>query len=199
MSTVASTRSWRESVLSQVERPLVRRLVVVRHAKSAYPDGVADHDRPLAPRGVVDAQAVGRWLLEHVGNPDHVLVSTARRARGTWTLAAGQLGYIGAAGYDAESSGPLTIDPRIYEAEPQTLVGIVRELPDRVGTVVLVGHNPGCESVVQQLAGERDADAAALLAVKFPTAGIAVLEISTPWAELRSGTARLTAFAAPRG
>ena len=186
-------------MLTEAPRPTVRRLVVVRHAKSAYPDGVADHDRPLAPRGVVDAQAVGRWLLEHVGLPDHVVVSTARRARGTWTLAAGQLGYIGAAGYDAGSPGPLTIDPRIYEAAPRTLLGVVRELPDRVGTAVLVGHNPGCESLVDLLAGERDPDAAALLSVKYPTAGIAVLEHQLPWSQVTGGTARLTVFAAPRG
>ncbi|MFN8169931.1 MAG: histidine phosphatase family protein [Candidatus Nanopelagicales bacterium] len=177
----------------------MRRLVVLRHAKSAYPPGVVDHDRPLAPRGVADAQAAGRWLREHLGLPDHVVVSTARRARGTWTLAAGQLGYIGAAGYDADSPGPLTIDPRVYEAAPSTLLEVVRELPDRVGTAVLVGHNPGCESLVDLLAGERDAEAARLLAVKYPTSGIAVLEHDGPWPALERGGARLTAFAVPRG
>jgi phosphohistidine phosphatase len=178
---------------------VTRRLVVLRHAKSAYPPGVVDHDRPLAPRGVVDAKAAGRWLLENIGLPDHVVVSTARRARGTWTLAAGELGYIGAAGYDTESPGPLTIDPRVYDAAPRSLLTVVRELPDRVGTAVLVGHNPGCELLVDLLAGERDARAAEAVAVKYPTSGIAVLEHDLPWAVLAERTARLTAFAVPRG
>lgn len=178
---------------------MTRRLVVLRHAKSAYPPGVPDHDRPLAPRGVADAQAAGRWLSEHVGLPDHVVVSTARRARGTWTLAAAQLGYIGAAGYDADSPGPLTIDPRVYDAAPRTLLEVVRELPDRVGTAVLVGHNPGCELLVDLLAGERDEEAARAIAVKYPTSGIAVLEHDLPWAVLGERTARLAAFAVPRG
>lgn len=178
---------------------MTRRLVLVRHAKSAYPPGVLDHDRPLAPRGVVDAKAAGAWLAANVGTPDHVVVSTARRARGTWTLAAGALGYIGAAGYDAESPGPLTVDPRVYEASPQTLLDVVRELPSRVATAVLVGHNPGCELLVDLLAGDRDPAAAEAIAAKFPTSGIAVLELDVDWAVLGPRAARLRAFAAPRG
>jgi phosphohistidine phosphatase len=178
---------------------VTRRLVVLRHAKSAYPPGVADHDRPLAERGVRDARAAGAWIRENLGLPDHVVVSTARRARGTWTLASAQLGYIGAAGYDAESPGPLTIDPRIYEADPRTLLTVVRELPPRVGTAILVGHNPGCADLVELLAGDRDEAAAAALAVKYPTDGIAVLEHSVDWSDLDERAARLTRFAVPRG
>jgi phosphohistidine phosphatase len=178
---------------------MTRRLVVLRHAKSAYPPGVVDHDRPLAQRGVVDAQAAGSWLRDNIGLPDHVVVSTARRARGTWTLAAGRLGYIGAAGYDADSPGPLTIDPRVYEASPRTLLEVVRELPDRVATAVLVGHNPGCELLVDLLAGERDEEAARAIGMKYPTSGIAVLEHDLPWAVLTERSARLAQFAVPRG
>jgi phosphohistidine phosphatase len=148
---------------------------------------------------VRDARAAGTWIRDHDGVPDHVVVSTARRARGTWTLAAGALGYIGAAGYDAESPGPLTIDPRVYDASPRTLLEVLRELPDRVGTVILVGHNPGCEELVDLLAGERDRAAAARLAEKYPTAGVAVLDHDEDWSRLAARCARLSAFAVPRG
>lgn len=177
----------------------MRRLVVMRHAKSAYPPGIDDHDRPLAPRGVQDAGATGEWMLDNVGVPDHVVVSTARRARGTWTIAAGRLGYIGAAGYDIPGSGPLTVDPRVYEASVRTLLAVLHELPARAQTAVLVGHNPGCEDLVHVLAGQRDEPAAALLSVKYPTSGTAVLEFDGEWSDLAPGTARLTMFAAPRG
>ena len=176
-----------------------RTLVVLRHAKSAYPPGVPDHDRPLGPRGVRDAPAAGRWIREHVGVPDHVVVSSARRTRGTWTLAAPAIGYIGAAGYEAASPGPLTIDPRVYEAGAADLLEVVRELPDRVRCAVLVGHNPGCEDLVAVLAGERDPDADRLLSVKYPTSGVAVLTHTGSWAALMPGQARLEAFAVPRG
>ena len=175
-----------------------RRLVVMRHAKSAYPVGVVDHDRPLAPRGVNDAKAAGEWLRAHVGTPDHVVVSTARRARGTWTLAAGPLGYIGAAEYETDSSGPLVIDPRVYEASVETLITILREVPDRAETVILVGHNPGCEDLVAVLSASADPSAAKAIAIKYPTCGIAVMECETTWASLDRHNARLTTFVAPR-
>jgi phosphohistidine phosphatase len=176
-----------------------RRLVVLRHAKSSYPPGVADHDRPLARRGVVDAKAAGAWIRDHAGPLEQVLVSSARRARGTWTLAAAEAGYIGAAGYDVDSPGPLTVDPRIYDASTRTLLTVLREVPDRVGTALLVGHNPGCEDLVHLLA--RDGDPAALdrLAVKYPTSAVAVLDLDVPWAALDARVAHLTDFVVPRG
>jgi phosphohistidine phosphatase len=160
---------------------------------------VLDHDRPLAPRGVVDAKAAGAWIRDHVDGLDHVVVSSARRTRGTWTLAASVIGYIGAAGYDVDSPGPLTVDPRVYDASARTLIEVLRELPDRVETALLVGHNPGCEELVDVLAGDADPDAARLLAVKYPTCGIAVLDLDVAWSDLAPRVARLTAFVVPRG
>lgn len=174
-------------------------LVVLRHAKSAYPPGVVDHDRPLAPRGVADAKAAGEWIRDHVGLPDQVVVSTARRARGTWTVAAGTLGYIGAAGYDVAARGPLTVDPRVYDASAGTLLTVVQELPARVRTAVLVGHMPGVESLVRLLAMSGEPEAVELLDRKYPTAGLAVLRTDTEWPDLAPGVAHLAAFAAPRG
>src|SRR5438067_2354566 len=50
-----------------------RTLVLLRHAKSAYPAGVADHDRPLAPRGKRQAGLAGDWLRAHLPTVDAVL------------------------------------------------------------------------------------------------------------------------------
>ena len=66
-------------------------------------------------------------------------------------------------------------------------------------TALLVGHNPGCEDLVDVLARERDPEAAARLALKYPTCGVAVLELDGDWAQSAPGSARLTAFAVPRG
>jgi phosphohistidine phosphatase len=176
-----------------------RRLVVIRHSKSSYPDGVADHDRPLAPRGVEDARAMGAWLATNVGTPDHVVVSTARRTRGTWTLAAESVGYIGAADYDTTSPGPLVIDPRVYEANTDTLLTVLRETPDRARVAFLVGHNPGCEDLVASLAASADPHAAKVIAAKYPTSGVAVLDFNGPWGLLSSHSAHLSSFVAPRG
>ena len=175
---------------------MIHRLVVLRHAKSSYPPGVIDHDRPLAPRGVVDAKAAGAWLSDHVGPLDQVVVSSARRARDTWALAAREIGSAGAAG---DSTSPSTIDPRIYDATAATLLEVLRELPGSTTTALLVGHNPGCEDLVDLVAREREPEAAAALARKYPTSGIAVLDIDTTWGALAPRTARLVEFAVPRG
>lgn len=84
----------------------LRRLVVLRHAKSAWPDGVADHERPLAPRGRRDAPAAGRWLREAGCVPDLVVCSTAGRTRQTWDLVSDEL----------DATMPVTHDARLYRA-----------------------------------------------------------------------------------
>jgi phosphohistidine phosphatase len=106
----------------------------------------------------------------------------------TWELADTEL----------EFDGPLTIDPRVYEAASSTLLSVVRELPETARTALLVGHNPGLEVLVRLLA--RTGDAAAVRAVdeKYPTCGIAVLSFESTWHELREGAARLNAFHVPR-
>ena len=58
-----------------------RTLLVLRHSKSAYPEGMADFDRPLAPRGVRDAVTLGGWLGDQGLFPDLVVCSTAARTR----------------------------------------------------------------------------------------------------------------------
>jgi phosphohistidine phosphatase len=166
----------------------VTTLVLLRHAKSAYPLNTPDFDRPLAGRGIHEAPLAGGWIRQNVAPLDRVIVSSAARALQTWELADTEL----------EFDGPLTIDPRVYEAAPSTLMSVVRELPEAADTALLVGHNPGLELLVRMLA--RTGDPAAVRAVdeKYPTSGIAVLTFESTWHDLREGTARLTAFAVPR-
>jgi phosphohistidine phosphatase len=167
-----------------------RTLVLLRHAKSDWPDGVDDHERPLAERGRRDAPEAGRWLREHVGAPDLVLVSDAVRTRSTWALASGVGGF---------ASVPVRTLAAIYEARTATLLDLVRVAPDEVRTLVLVGHNPGTEHLAETLAGSGDAAAMASMSIKFPTSGIAVIDVVGLWSTVRPGVGVLRAFAVPRG
>jgi phosphohistidine phosphatase len=90
-------------------------------------------------------------------------------------------------------------DPRVYDATVPELLNVIREVPDRVETLLLIGHNPGAQELVLRLAGEAADDALQQARVKFPTAAIAVLTWQGTWAALAPGTARLTDFAIPRG
>lgn len=167
-----------------------RRLVVLRHAKSAWPEGVPDHERPLAPRGLRDAPAAGRALAEAGCRPDLALCSTAVRARRTWELARAR--------WDAPP--PTRFDPRLYGADVPELLDVVRETPDEVGTLLLVGHNPGLEELVLALAVEGLGDALDQVRLKFPTSAIAVLTWQGPdWRTLAPGAALLTSMTVPRG
>ncbi|MFE5535984.1 SixA phosphatase family protein [Streptomyces sp. NPDC056519] len=166
-----------------------RRLVILRHAKSAWPDGVPDHDRPLGPRGLRDAPAAGRLLAGSFGVPDLVLCSPARRARDTWDLAAAEMDRV----------PPVRHDPRLYAADARDLLDIAREVPPDVGTLLLVGHNPGLEELLLLVAGAAVGDALERVRTKFPTSAVAVLRLQGPWSGLGPGAALLTDLAVPRG
>jgi len=163
-----------------------RRLVLLRHAKSDWPD-VADHDRPLAKRGRRDAPAVGRWLGASGYVPDAVVCSTARRARETWDLAA-----TGMAAAVPRASPAVRYEPRVYEATVLGLLMLVREFDAGWRTALIVGHNPGMAELTVGLASPDSAPPQA-----FPTAAVAVLGLPGPWAEAAPGEARLVAFTVP--
>lgn len=168
-----------------------RRLILLRHAKSAWPDDVPDHDRPLAPRGRRDAPAAGRWLRKSDYVPDQVLCSTAKRARETWHLAEEKLGAHPAAEFE----------DRIYGASTGDLLALVRLTSTEVRTLLVVGHDPAMRELTLELTseptGDAEAEALSRVRAKYPTAAIAVLSFSDRWAELGPGLARLADFATP--
>lgn len=168
----------------------LRRLVVLRHAKSAWPLDVADHERPLAPRGRRDAPAAGRALAEADCLPDLALCSTAVRARRTWELAAAEWG----------TPPPVRYDRRLYAASPAGLLAVAHEVPAEMETLLLIGHNPGLEELVLALADDGLDDTLERVRTKFPTSAIAVLSwYGTTWRALTPGTALLTSMTVPRG
>lgn len=159
---------------------MTRTLILLRHAKSAWPDDTPDARRPLAGRGRRDAPAVGHWLREQAPPIDLVLCSTAARAAQTWDLVAAQL----------DPTPPVRHDERLYDAWADELLAVIRELPGTASTVVLVGHNPSLEDFLQLLTG-----AVELL----KTSAIAVLTTPATWAQAPTRTWALEALATPRG
>jgi phosphohistidine phosphatase len=167
----------------------MRRLILLRHTKSDWPNGMVDHDRPLARRGRRAAPLLGRVLIERGYVPDKVLVSTAQRTMETWALASAGLIQF----------PPATPEPRIYEAAPHVLANVIRETDDDVQTLLLVGHNPGIEVLAHDLIAEGPVDQRQRLSRKYPTGGLAVIACTIArWSELRSGCGSLAAFIVPR-
>jgi len=167
-----------------------RRLVLLRHAKSAWPDG-PDHERPLAKRGRKDAPRAGCWLRQAGYVPDLVICSTARRTTETWQLAAAELG----------ASPSVRFDPRVYGAGAGELLDLAQESPATVGTLLVVGHEPTMSQMTLLLARAAAAGGAPGLLeqvrAKFPTAAIAVLAFTGGWSDLGPGQAELADFVVP--
>lgn len=165
----------------------MRRLLLLRHAKSDRPPGVADLDRPLDARGREAAPRMGAYLASEGLQPDLALVSPSKRTRETWEAVAAALDAV-----------PLEIVETIYEAPPKALLDAVRAGPDTAGTLILVGHNPGMEALADRLVGAGPRAARNRLAQGFPTAALAVIEFDVArWSEI-DGDGRLERFVRPK-
>ena len=165
----------------------MRHVWLLRHAKSSWDDpGLADRDRPLAPRGVRGAAAMAGYLAS-VDPPRLVLCSAGLRARQTLASVLPSLGT------DLE----IRIEPELYTFDVDVLLARLRRLDDDVDSVMIVGHNPALEELALRLsaAGElRDR-----LDQKFPTGALATIELpGERWASLGDPTGGITRFVTPR-
>lgn len=162
------------------------RLHLLRHAKSSWDDEtLADHDRPLAPRGIRAGKRIRRHLAAHAVRPSLVVCSTATRARQTLDLVLPALG-----------APRVELEERVYLAWADDLVQLLRGLPDESPEVMLVGHNPGLHDLALMLADEASRPA---LDENLPTGGLVTLDLpAASWRDVEEGTATLVSFVKPR-
>lgn len=161
------------------------RLILTRHAKSAWDDPTLDdHDRPLNLRGRRAARAVGRWMAQQGLAPDTVLCSSALRTRETWELIAPSL----------PEPAKLRMLPRMYHAGPAQLLAV---LHGAGGTsVLMLAHNPGIAMFAEMMARTQPEDPAF---ARYPTGATTVLEFDAEsWAGVAAGTGTPLAFVTPR-
>jgi phosphohistidine phosphatase len=149
----------------------MKTLLVLRHAKSSWNDPqLDDHERPLNERGRRDGPRMGKLVREYGLIPDIVISSDAVRARLTAEAVAAAARYV----------GEIVLDPHLYAASPADILSLLRTVRENAETVMIIGHNPGLEELVEQLTGERH---------DLPTAALAhiVLEIDQ-WRDLTLST-----------
>lgn len=168
----------------------MKRLLLLRHAKSSWDDpDLADVERPLAPRGIEAALLMGRTIAQRNWLPDRALVSSAERTLETWRLVSGEW----------TSRPEASFSHALYEAPADAILAEIRNNNEADETLMVVGHNPGLET----LAGSLIADTshrklAKALSEKFPTGALALFEYDGDWARLNSGAATLTHFLRPK-
>lgn len=168
----------------------MKRLYLLRHAKSDWANpNLADIDRPLNERGIKISQRLGALFQDMSIHPDLILCSPARRTRQT-------LSFI------QEGTGedyPVKYDAGLYEGRASDIEAIIRAVPEDVDELMVIGHNPGLETLAHQLMAGGQSKPLLKLHEKFPTGGLAILSFSiTTWADLVADTGSLIDFIVPR-
>ncbi len=167
----------------------MRTLLLLRHAKSAL-DGatIADFDRPLSPDGERVSPIMGRHLRDTIGAPDHVLCSAASRAKQTWEQMAGCF----------DTAIPAEISRDLYLASTEGLLDAIKQTPDDVQRLLVVGHNPGMHQLAAQISAGGDRALLAKLRDRFPTGAIAEIRLDIDsWGDA-SAPGELCRFVTPK-
>jgi len=159
----------------------MHQLHLLRHAKSSWDDDTDDHERPLNKRGKEAARLIGASLPKAVGRLDLVLCSSALRTRETAELAL--------AGY--EKPPKILFEDGLYLAGAAKLMQRLQQLDEGIGSVMLIGHNPGLHELAIALASPGSAAFSTLANGKFPTGVRTRFVIGTSWAEIDSTRHRL--------
>jgi phosphohistidine phosphatase len=139
----------------------MKTLLVLRHAKSSWDDAsLDDHERPLNARGRRDAPRMGDLLRTERLVPGLIISSDAVRAHATAVAVAEAAGY----------GGEIVMEPLLYHAGPEDAIAVLQSVADAgADTVMIVGHNPGLEELVEQLTSEsHDLPTAALVHLTLP-------------------------------
>src|SRR5215472_15533558 len=136
-------------------------LHLLRHAKSSWADpDRPDRERPLAPRGRRAARRLRAYIGDHDIRAELVLCSPAARTRETLELIRAALG----------DEVEVAVEDELYGAGAAELMDRLRRLPARIGSVMVIGHNPGLQDLVLLLAGEGPLRERAR--AQFPTAAL---------------------------
>lgn len=159
----------------------------MRHAQ-AEPYADSDFARELTARGREQAEATGRWLAAQGLLADYALVSAAARTRATWALVQSATG--------ARAHEEIT--DAVYNAPTESVLELLRLVPDAHRTVLYLGHNPATAQLAAVLSDAMGGlEVMQQLLTGFPTAAVAVFELPGGWSELTEGANRLTHFHTP--
>ncbi len=160
--------------------PELKRLVIIRHAKSSWANALLDDfDRPLNERGKTDAPLMAKKLKEKKVVPELIITSPAKRANAT----AKRFAKV----FDLNKKH-IWKEPKLYLATETTLLKIAKQIDEKYNVVFMVGHNPGITNFVNYSSN--------LEIDNVPTCGVTVLEVSS-WNKLGKEKAKAVYFDYP--
>lgn len=160
----------------------MKTIILFRHGKSNWDAAYgADHERPLAKRGIKAARRMGMWLKETNQVPEYLVSSSAVRARTTLQLAKEA----------GEWAGDIHIASELYDASVYDYLDVARNTPDEADSVILTGHEPTCSMTTSVLSGGG--------VVRFTTATMARIDIDIDsWQALGNHPGQLIWFVTPK-
>lgn len=163
----------------------MKRLILTRHAKSAWDDpAMSDHDRPLNERGKAAAADLGQWLASRDYVPQEVLCSDAERTRKTWSGIAPAL----------PGTPILELKPALYHAAADVMLAVLKHA--KADTVMMIGHNPGIAEFAARLVNVPPINPDFS---RYPTGATLVVDfIADTWAEIAYGAGATVDFVIPR-
>jgi phosphohistidine phosphatase len=168
----------------------MKRLTLLRHAKSDWDQPADDLNRPLNERGWKAARRIGKEMRHRRMSFDFALASPAARVRET---------IDGLTETYGEPKFPIQFEPKMYGASVDTLLDLIRELPPEAEDALLIGHNPGLERLVVELSHDDGHGLRDTVAGKFPTAAVAVIELPVAsWSEVAPGKGKVVELILPK-
>ncbi|MBA3286073.1 MAG: histidine phosphatase family protein [Nitrosopumilus sp.] len=162
-------------------------LFLLRHAKSDWKAEVAsDFERPLTDRGLMDASRMSDWLSQQNNLPTMIVSSPALRAYQTALIFAHVLQV---------ASGDINFDKRIYEASVNTFLKIIKQFPESNQSILMIGHNPGMDSILQSLCKMAKPRADGKL---MTTTAVAKISVRGPWQDISAKNCELNGIFRPK-
>jgi phosphohistidine phosphatase len=171
----------------------MKRLFLLRHAKTVQDTGEGDHARILTERGRDDAGLIGNYMDTRGYLPDAVLCSTSARTRETWDILSGELARVPEPAFTRA----------LYLASAKKMLSLVQDVPDEVGSLLVIAHNPGTEELAAKLArkpkSEAETEKLAKLKNKYSTGGLTVFDFDQKaWKDVTLGEGILLEFVRPK-
>jgi phosphohistidine phosphatase len=156
----------------------MKKIIIVRHAKSSWEYDVIDHERPLNNRGIEDARMVSIELIGHKLNPDLILSSDAMRAKTTASIFVKNLNF---------NNNTVHLNHDLYDFSGHNLLKVIKNCDDSIKTLMVFGHNHAITAFVNSY-GNKNID-------NVPTSGVVILTFEIEnWKDLKPGKTALTVF-----
>ena len=156
----------------------MKTLILVRHAKSDWPEDTDDFDRPLSHRGVRDAEKMSAYMKEQNIPIEKFVSSPALRALSTCKI------------FNQTYHIDMETDRKLYNANESNFESVIYDLNDSVNSVALFSHNNGISNFANMISDGIFA---------FPTCGVAGFQVDCDsWSDFESAKKKLLFFYEPK-